>query len=64
MGRIRPGGFVFTTWKRDHPPRHVHVYRDGELVLKWNLEKWKSIEGRASRGILELIEELEREGRL
>ena len=35
MGKIRRGGFVFVTWKGDHSPYHVHVYRDGTLVLKW-----------------------------
>jgi hypothetical protein len=27
MGKYRRGGYVFITWKGDHPPRHVHVYR-------------------------------------
>ena len=26
------------TWIGDHSPRHVHVYRDGKLVAKWDLE--------------------------
>jgi hypothetical protein len=38
MGKIRRGGFVFVTWKGDHSPYHVHVYRDGTLVVKWDLE--------------------------
>jgi len=33
------------TWKGDHSPHHVHVYRDGTLVLKWDLEKWGSDDG-------------------
>ena len=32
VGKIRRGGFVFLTWKGDHTPRHVHVYRDGKLA--------------------------------
>ena len=28
MGKIRRGGYVFISWKSDHPPRHVHVYRE------------------------------------
>ena len=38
-GKIRRGGYVFFTWKGDHPPRHVHVYRDGRLIVKWDLEE-------------------------
>ena len=34
MPKIRRGGYVFLTWKGDHSPRHVHVYRDGRLILK------------------------------
>src|SRR5436309_8220970 len=38
MGKVRRGGFVVFTWKGDHPPRHVHVYRDGKLIVKWDLD--------------------------
>jgi hypothetical protein len=64
MGKIRRGGFVFITWKGDHPPRHVHVYRDGTLVLKWNLEDQVSMSGKATQRVLRLITELESEGLL
>jgi hypothetical protein len=45
-----------------HTPRHVHVYRDGRLVLKWDLENRVPMKGQASRRILEIIYELENEG--
>jgi hypothetical protein len=41
VGKIRRGNFIFVTWIGDHSPRHVHVYRDGKLVLKWNLDAEK-----------------------
>lgn len=56
MSRIRRGGYI--------DPRHVHVYRDGKLVVKWDLENGKPMRGSASRRILSLIEELESEGLL
>jgi hypothetical protein len=62
MGKIRRGGYVFITWKGDHYPRHVHVYKDGKLRVKWDLENKKPMKGEASRRILQLIEELESEG--
>ena len=37
-GKGRRGGYVFVTWKADHPPRHVHVYCEGKLVVKWDLD--------------------------
>jgi len=64
MGKIRRGGYVFITWKGDHSPRHVHVYRDGSFVVKWDLDNQKPMKGSASRRILQLIAELESEGLL
>lgn len=64
MARIRRGGFIFITWTGDHSPRHVHVYRDGALVVKWDLENETEMRGQATRRILRLIEELEAEGLL
>ena len=62
MGKSRRGGYVFITWKGDHPPRHVPVYRDGKLVVKWDLDNQKPMKGAATRRIQELIAELETEG--
>ena len=50
MGKQRRGGYIFITWKGDHPPRHVHVYRDGRLVVKWDLDNQKAMKGTATRG--------------
>jgi hypothetical protein len=64
VGKIRRGGYIFVSWIGDHAPRHVHVYRDGTLVVKWVLENRRPMKGEASRRILKLIEELENEGEL
>ena len=63
-GQVSAGRVVFITWKGDHPPRHVHVYRDGTLIVKWDLDNQKAMKGAATRRILELIRELEAEGLL
>jgi len=64
MGRFRRGGYVFITWVGDHGPRHVHVYKDGDLVLKWDLENRLPMKGRVTPRVVELIDELEAEGHL
>ena len=64
MGKFRRGGYVFITWKGDHPPRHVHVYRDGRLVVKWNLEAQRPMKGEAGPRLLKLLIKLEEEGLL
>jgi len=38
VAKIRRGNFVLLSWVGDHAPRHVHVYRDGRQVVKWDLE--------------------------
>ena len=64
MGKIRRGNYVFVTSIADHAPRHVHVYKDEKLVVKWDLENRVAMRGEANRRILKLIADLEQEGRL
>lgn len=64
MGKIRRGGYIFVTWKGDHSPRHVHVYRDDVLIVKWDLDHNLPMKGKATRKVLVLIKELDREGLL
>jgi hypothetical protein len=40
------------------------VYRDGKLVVKWDLDHHKAMKGAATSRILQLIAELESEGLL
>jgi Domain of unknown function (DUF4160) len=62
VGKVRRGGYIFISWKSDHPPRHVHVYRDGKLVVKWDLDNNKAMKGSASQKIVELFRQLQSEG--
>ena len=64
MGQLRRGNYVFLTWKGDHGPRHVHVYKDGKMIVKWDLENEKAMRGRPTKRVLTLIRELEAEGLL
>jgi len=64
MPKVRRGGFVFFTWKGDHGPRHVHVYRDGRFVAKWDLQRNTVMKGRVSGRLRALIATLRHEGAL
>ena len=64
MGKMRRGGLIFNTWIGDHSPYHVHVYKDGQLVVKWDLEHELPMKGKASARVLRLIQALREEGRL
>jgi hypothetical protein len=52
---------VFVFWIGDHDPRHVHVYRDGKLVAKWDLDGWRLMQGRVTARVIRLLEELRKE---
>lgn len=64
MGKKRRGNYVFPTWKGDHAPRHVHVYKNARLIVKWDLENSVVMEGRLNRNIMKYINELIDEGEL
>lgn len=64
MPKRRRGGYVFLGWKGDHSPRHVHVYREGRFIVKWDLDNWQPIKGEASPRVLRLIRELLDDGLL
>ena len=64
MTKIRRGGYIFLTWVGDHGPRHVHVFKDDKPVCKFNLEDWVVMKGGTTRRILDIITELNDEGRL
>lgn len=64
MTKIRRGGYIFITWVGDHAPRHVHVYRDGVMVLKFDLERWRVMSGRINSRIFHLLTTLRHEGLL
>ena len=64
MGKIRRNNYVFLTWKGDHSPRHVHVYKDSKFVVKYDLENRQVMKGKITRALLTTINELETEGLL
>lgn len=55
---------MFLAWMGDHSPRHVHVYRDGAFIVKWDLDNWQPMKGQASARVRRLIRELVEEGKL
>lgn len=64
MGKIKRGGYIFVTWVGDHPPKHVHVFRNRKLILKYDLERMKVMEGKASKKLFKIIFNLIDEGLL
>ncbi len=49
---------MILTWSGDHLPRHAHVYKDREFVVKWNRDDWVAMKGNAPRRVIRLLAEL------
>ena len=64
MGKVKRDGYVFLSWIGDHTPKHVHVYKDGKLIVKWDIENTMAMKGAATRTILKYIDELLEEGKI
>jgi hypothetical protein len=66
MGKVRRGGYMFLWWIGDHQPRHIHVFdKNGKLITRVNLATMEAMDiPKVERRILEIIRELQREGRI
>jgi len=64
VAKIRRGNYIFVAWIGDHSPRHVHVYRDSKLVVKWDLDAWLPMRGDATAQVKKYLRQLVEEGLL
>jgi hypothetical protein len=64
VGKQKRAGYIFKTFVGDHLPCHVHVFKDSRLIVKWDLENRRALEGTMNSKILQAIEELIKEGKL
>lgn len=55
VSKKRIGNYVFIDWIGDHDPARVHIYKDGRLICKWDLENDRVMSGKCSRRLRELI---------
>ncbi len=63
MGKIKRGNYIFINWTGDRG-HHVHVYKDNRLIVKWDLDNWLPMAGKATKRIEDLLRELLAEGKL
>ena len=45
MPTWKAGGYVIRAYEGHHPPLHVHVFRDGRLVARDDLENGRFMDG-------------------
>jgi hypothetical protein len=63
MGRTwKAGGYEIRLYQKDHPPLHVHVFKDGREVARYDLEHGLLMEGSDSRHLGRIVRALRRAG--
>jgi hypothetical protein len=48
----------------DHDPKHVHVFKNNQEVLKWNIEASAVMTGKINAKLRKLIDQLVKEKKL
>ena len=66
MGKVRRGG-LFSSGGREITRRGMSmsiemVYRDGKLIIKWDLDNKKAMKGSPTKRVVDLIARLQSEG--
>ena len=49
MPEWKRGGYVIRLYPNDHPPPHVHVFKDGILVARYDLKNRRFMAGSEPR---------------
>lgn len=62
MGKVKRGGYIFVFRLGDHAPKHVHIFKEGREVAKWNLEASVLMKGKMNARLRRIIESLLKEG--
>lgn len=62
MGRLRRGNYIFVWYIGDHPPPHVHIFKGGREIAKYDLLERAAIKGIISKKLEKLLTELIEEG--
>lgn len=61
MSRAKRGGYIIEWWMGDHPPRHVHVFKNSKEVVKVAIPSLGVLSGKMDRRLkkilIDLIEE-------
>ena len=47
--RKKAGGYFIQIYQTDHPPLHAHIFKDGELVARFDLENMVFMDGSDER---------------
>ncbi len=49
MPTWKSGGYIFRMYQNDHPPPHVHIFKDGKHLDRYDLENGRFMDGTIGR---------------
>lgn len=59
MGKKRARGYLFISYKGDHAPLHVHIYRKEREIGRWDIENQRPMDDfHAGRRLRKALAEL------
>lgn len=65
MPTWKRGGYQVRMYMNDHPPRHVHIFRDREELDRFDIENWQFMDGTIGSHygrVLKILDRLALEG--
>jgi hypothetical protein len=45
----KSGGYTFRLYQNDHPPLHIHIFRDNQQLDRFDLESGQFMDGTVGR---------------
>ena len=51
MGTRKVGGYIFRSYKGDHRPLHVHIFRDRDEIGRWDIENQRPMDFELTRDL-------------
>jgi len=58
----RSGGYIIRMYQNDHPPLHVHIFKDGRQLDRYDLEHGEFMDGTIGRHLGRVLAALRASG--
>jgi len=62
MTRWKRRGLMIVKFAHDHPPSHVHVFKDAKQLCRFDIVNWRLMDGKMLPGLMNTLEKLKKEG--
>ena len=62
MSKVKLGNYCIYIHINDPSHKNVHFYRKGKQVCKWDIDRGYAVQGKVTKKIRKMLEELKKEG--